>query len=117
MSNDVFVNVNKQVQNALAPVVQVNRVAVANLEKLVEFQLQTLPSYVELGLGQLKAAAEVTEPQALQAFYASQVEVARTLRQKLVADSKALAKLGNDFVAEVSALARESVAKAAPEAA
>ena len=58
------------------PLLKANQRAVANLEKWVGFQMNTLQFYVNLGLARLKVAAEVDNFGSLQAFFAGQMEVA-----------------------------------------
>lgn len=109
MSNDVFNTVIEQTQSYVAPVVKANKLAVTNLEKLVSFQFEAAQSYVDLGIRQLKAAAEVSNPQDLQSFFGSQVEFLNVLRQKLLDDTKAIADLSAGFKAEFDKLAEENV--------
>ena len=107
----------EQGQQFVAPVVKANQQAVANLEKLVNFYQGILPGYVELGLGRLKAAAEVSDVKGLQEFVNGQVETAKVFNDKVVADGKALAELVNGFAGDYQKLAKDSVAELTPKAA
>ena len=109
MANTPFFNVFEQSQDFVAPVVKANQAAVANVEKLVAFQLNALQSYADLGISRLKAAAEVSNPQDLQAFFQGQVEAANVLRQKGLEDAKALAELVAGIQAEFAAKAQDNV--------
>lgn len=102
-------------QTLPAAVVKANRLAVAQLERLVSFQQAALQGYVGLGLNRLKAAAEVAEPKDLQAFYAAQVEVAKTIGQKWADDAGAFAELLADFKVEFVKLVQDSAAEIAPQ--
>lgn len=117
MSNDKLAPVLEQSQALLAPVVKTNKLAVAQLEKLVAFQKNALPSYVDLGLERLKAAATVDSPQSLQDFLTGQVEAVTTLRHKLIDDAKALTELSAGFQAEISELAKENASELSNQAA
>ena len=117
MSNDKLAPVLEQSQALLAPVVKTNKLAVAQLEKLVAFQKNALPSYVDLGLERLKAAATVDSPQSLQDFLTGQVEAVTTLRQKLIDDAKVLTELSAGFQAEISELAKENASELSNQAA
>lgn len=112
-NNDLFKNVALPVALPAA-VVKANKLAVANTEKLVAFQMGVLRAYVDLGLSRLKAASEVSDLKGLQAFYADQVELAKVVSQKLVADSKALTELGAGFKADFDALSKDFAAELAP---
>lgn len=116
MANAPFVNIFEQSQDFVAPVVKANKQAVANLEKLVSFQVNALQSYADLGIERLKAAAEVNNPQDLQAFLKGQVEAANALRQKGQADAKALAELISGFQAEFNAQVQDNVAEVGSKA-
>lgn len=109
MANAPFVNVFEQYQDFVAPVVKTNQQVVANVEKLVSFQIDALQAYVDFGVSRLKAAAEVSNPQDLQAFLKDHVEAANILRQKGQNDGKALAELITGFQSEFNARAQENV--------
>jgi phasin family protein len=109
MANAPFVNVFEQYQDFVAPVVKTNQQVVANVEKLVSFQIDALQAYVDFGVSRLKAAAEVSNPQDLQAFLKDQVEAANVLREKGQNDAKALAELIAEFQAEFNARAQENI--------
>ncbi len=106
---DEFNRIYQQVLGFATSGNQVNRVAVANLEKLTRFQLAALRSYTELGLEQLRAASEVSDLQGLQDFYTRQWEMAGTLNQKLLDDARALADLGAGFKADMDRLTQEGM--------
>ena len=111
-TNPIFV----QPEAVFAPVVKANKIAVANLEKLVGFYQNILPGYVDFSLSQLKAATEVSDVETAQVFYKSQAEAVKTLGDKLTADSKALTDLVTGFVNEYSSFAKESAAEFTPKA-
>ncbi len=102
-------NLFAQTQPLMAPVLKANKLAVANMEKIVTLQMDSLRTYVDLGMGQLKAAVEVNNPEDLRAFVNSQVEVASTIRQRLLNDTKALADLGTNYKTEINKLTEENV--------
>lgn len=111
MDNITFSNVFEQYQSFLNPVVKTNKLTVANLEKLVSFQAAALQSYVDLGLKQLKAAAEVNDPKSLQKFVSDQVEATNVVRQKWLDDVRTLADLSTGFADEFGRLARDNAAE------
>jgi|APFre7841882630_1041343.scaffolds.fasta_scaffold111450_1 phasin family protein len=117
MNNDLFSKVSEPFKAFPAPVAKANKLCVNSLEKLVDLQMTTLRYYVDLGMAQLKEAAEVSSPEAMQAFLNSRVEVLNTLRQKVMDDAKALADLSAGFKTEFDSLAKESTAELTPKAA
>lgn len=109
MANDVMSKMSEQYQNFLAPVVKANKLSAANLETLVNFQMTTLQSYIDMAINRMKAAAEISDPASLQAFLTSQAEAIASLQKKLVEDTKTLGDLTARFKAEFEKLVQESM--------
>ena len=82
----------------LAPAAKANQTAVTHFEKMVDLQMKTFEKYVGIGMDQLKAAAAIDSPKALQEYVSNQVEVANSVRQHVMEDTQALLQLGVDFV-------------------
>lgn len=106
-----------QAEKFMAPAQQFARLSLSNAEKMYALQLEIAQSYVDLGVEQMKALIEVKDPESLQAFVTKQVDVARNVSEKLLADAQAVADLGNSFNNESQKLARESLTAAVSQAA
>lgn len=120
MYEEMFSKPFANAETMLEPMMKANKLAVANVEKLVNFNMTAMQAYVDMGLEQMKSAAEVNSPQTLQAFWSKQIETANVVRQKMMDDAKALADLGNGMKDEFAKLTEDNVkemAKAAPKAA
>lgn len=109
MANEVMNKMSENYQNFLAPVVKANKLSAANLETLVNFQLSALQSYVDMAIGRMKAAADISDPTSLQSFLTSQAEAVASLHRKLMDDSKVLADLTTRFKADFDKLVQESL--------
>ena len=109
MTNDVLANMSSQYQNLMGPALKANKLSAANLEALVNFQMSTLQSYVDMAMARMKAAADISDPASLQAFLTSQAETISSLNQKFMDDSKALGDLMGRFKAEFDKLIKESL--------
>lgn len=109
MDNEQLSDLFKQSQFFLTPLVKTNKLAVANFEKLVAFQMNTLQSYMDFSIDRLKAAAEVDSPERLQEFLTGQFEAVAVLGQKLLDDSKALAELSTELSDEFSQQAEKNI--------
>lgn len=116
MYNELFNNVLSQTPELPATVVKANKLAAANVEKLTAWQIEAVKPYVDLGLGRLKAATEITDPKSLQAFYNDQLEVARIVQEKLLNDSKALGELSANFKADFDQLIQGNAVEPSPKA-
>lgn len=100
---------SKQYQSFLSPVIKANKLSAANLEALVNFQMNALQSYIDLAMSRMKAAADISDVEGLQRFLNSQSEAIGSLQQKFVDDSKALTDLTTRFKAEFDKLVQESL--------
>lgn len=117
MDNQPVSTVLEQYQSFLNPVVKANKLAVANLEKLMSFQVAAWRSYVDLGLDQLRATAEVNDPNSLQSFFSDQVKATDAVRQKWLDDTKAFVDLSTGFANEFGKLAQDNAVELNDQAA
>ncbi len=107
MANEMVVTSLNQAQSFMAPMVKFNKLTVANLEKMMHFQYPALMSYADIGLGQMKVAAEVTSPEDVSAFFKSQM-AATALRHKMLDDVKEFADMAMAFKADFDQLTQEN---------
>lgn len=108
-------------KGVLEPIQKLNQAAVASAEKLTARQIASLTTYSKLGLSQLRAAAEVKDVEGLRTLMSEQKDVLTEFGKRLWADTKAVAEMGAEFVAEAQKLgappALEAPAKAKAKAA
>ncbi len=109
MTHDAKTQTAEQYQNLLAPIIKANKLSAANLETLVNFQMSALQSYVDMAIGRMKAAAEISDPASLQTFMTSQIEAIASLQRKFTDDARILGELTARFKAEFDQLARDSL--------
>lgn len=93
----------------MAPMMKTNKLLVSNMEKLVAFQMSALNTYVDMSMGQMKAAASISSPEDFQGYMKGQVQFFEQLRDKMMGDVKAFADMGNGMKDEFSKLAEENV--------
>ena len=106
MSSD---ELSEHYQSFVQPVVKANKLSAANLEALVNFQMNALQSYIDLAMDRMKAAADISDPDSLQSFLTSQSAAIGSLQQKFMDDSKALSALTSQFKSEFDKLVEESL--------
>lgn len=111
MANEALTKISEQYQNFLNPVVKANKLSAANLEALVNFQMNALQSYIDLAMDRMKTAASINDPASMQTFLTSQAEAIASLHQKFLGDTKALADLIAGFKAEFDKLIRDTLPK------
>lgn len=117
MSEEMITGLGDQALKLISPVKEFNKLAVAKAEKLAYLQLASLQSYSELGIAQLKAALEVSDPDSLQVYVSKQSEFLKTLAEKLAEDTRAVAELSKEFSEEAQQIAKDSIATISSKAA
>lgn len=98
-------------------VVKANRLFVENMEQVLVFQMSALQSYLNMGLNQLKAAAEISDAKSLQDFCKRQTEIAKVVQEKLMSDAKAMMNMATHFKAEFDDLTQATLGEILPKAA
>ncbi len=114
---DLFSKALETPQVLSEPLVKANQLFVKNLEKMLVLQMNSLKSYLDIGLNQLKAAAEITDVNSLQDFCKRQAEIAQTVQQKLLSDAKAMTDMSARFKTEMDHLAKATLEDVLPKAA
>jgi len=114
MQDNIINAFSEQAKTMYAPLTKFNELMVQNMEKMTEFQLNTIKSYAELSIDQMKKAVEVKDVESLRTFSTSQVEVASNVNKKIMEDAKTLSDMATDFKDKMEAIWKDStVAKAA----
>ena len=75
----------EQAKTMYAPMSKFNSLFVENMEKLTEYQINAVKSYAEMGLSQMKSAADVQDLESMRTFASSQAEVASGMNKKIMA--------------------------------
>jgi phasin family protein len=85
------------------------------MEKMTEFQLNTIKSYAEIGLGQMKNAANIQDAEGMRQFTAAQAEATSIVNKKILEDAKVMSDMAADFrnkIEDVMAQTRQTAEKA-----
>jgi hypothetical protein len=100
-------------ENVFKPIKAVNELALKNAEKLAQIQVKAVRKNLEVALASARDALDVKSPEEAQAYFQRQAEVAREVMEAVIIDSKAIAKLGEDAVAEMAKIYEPKAAKKA----
>lgn len=93
----------------MKPMQQANKMAVEQLEKVVDLQMTTWQKYVDISMQQMKAAAEIKNIKDWQDFVNQQMEMAGTMRQQWMEDNKAFTEMGLKAKEEMTELVQNNV--------
>ncbi|HMR03107.1 MAG TPA: phasin family protein, partial [Candidatus Competibacter phosphatis] len=58
---DLFSKALETPQSLPEPLVKVNKLMVENIEKMMLFQMNALKAYLDIGINQMRAAAEIND--------------------------------------------------------
>jgi phasin family protein len=90
-------------------VLKANRLFIENVEKMLIFQMNSLKTYFDIGINQLRAAAEITDLKSLQDFCKRQAEIAQTVQCKLLNDARIMANMAARFKTEMDSLTQATL--------
>ncbi|HRD50206.1 MAG: phasin family protein [Candidatus Competibacter sp.] len=99
------------------PLIKVNRLFIGNMENILIFQMNALKSYLDIGINQLRAAAEITDLESLQDFCKRQAEIAQTMQRKLMNDARIMSDMVARFKTEMDNLTQATLEDVLPKAA
>lgn len=116
-----ILTMNVQTEKYFEPVKEINALALENIEKLLDIQLNSINDTARLGVEQLKAAADVKDADGLKKYLTDQAEIVKSLGERFVKDTQAALEIGasyNDKVQQIvtGTLKPDTVQKAAPAA-
>jgi phasin family protein len=96
---------------------QLNQLAVANLERVVNLQLASLQAQTDLLFANFKAGLEVKDAEGLRAYVRRQSDMAKVISEKLVKDAHQLTEVGAQFTAEAVRVVQNGMDATTPKAA
>ncbi len=107
MSENVVKSLSENTQNFLAPIHNINQVAVNNLSKVTEIQLSSAKYFADLGINQMKQAASVNDLDSARDFAARSLALMGEINKRIMEDGQVLANLGNEFNADIGSILGE----------
>ena len=109
MYPNIFPMFIDQSKSFMPPVQKLKDLAIANVEKLVAFQVESVRSYADLGVAQWKEASKVNDPESFMDYLAKKSEHMFRVGDQAMADANKACQLGVDFVSDSQKMAQESV--------
>ncbi len=114
MSDNIFNSITTGTQKLISPINGLNKTALDNLAKVAELQFSMAKYLADVGITQLKAAAEINNLESARLFATQSLDVAGQVNKRLLDESQKFFSLGADFKNGVGNLflqATESAAK------
>lgn len=109
MNTQIMDSFKDQSEKLLAPSQALSKLMVGKLEQLISLQLASMGEYTELNIGQLKAAAEISNPEDLKEYIEKQRDYMKTVSEKMAGDAQAMVALVREFAQEAQQISLGSV--------
>lgn len=100
---------NAQVEKYMAPVQELNALAVENVEKILNLQLKRLEETTKLGIEQMKAVASIKDVEGFQGFMSRYAESLRQIGERTAEDVRAVYELGNSYTTQAQRIFKDAV--------
>ena len=104
-------------EDVIAPVVEINKIALGYTEKLVELNLAVMRRQADVALASWRAVLSVKDAAGAKEYLTAQVEAARGVVQGYVTDAKAVSQMNQEVAEDVRKVVTEGIEKASKQAA
>ena len=88
-------------QKMFEPWTKLNQAVVKSAEMMTEFSLNTIKSYSEMGLENMRQVAGIDSPESAKDFSDKQAEMLNVMSQKMLADAQRMTELGTTMHDEI----------------
>ncbi len=113
MQDNILNAFAEQAKSFNTPFTKLNSLFIENIEKMTELQFKALKTYTDLGINQLKKAAEIKDADSVRAYTTAQAEAATVLNKKVMEDAKVFSDLAVEFKNQVETIMEEARTTAA----
>ena len=100
---------NVQVEKYMAPVQELNALAVENVEKVLTLHLKRMEETTKFGIEQIKAAASIKDAQSFQSYFSSYAETLRQLGERTAEDVRTVYELGNTYSTQAQRIFKDAL--------
>ncbi|GAA0620265.1 phasin family protein [Halomonas beimenensis] len=108
MQDKMFDAFNDQTRQFFEPMRKLNSLMLQNLERMTEYQMESLKRYSQMGTERLRDATEIQDAEDLRDFGTRQAEMMNELSRQMLEDARALGEMSLEFKAELEKLYAES---------
>ena len=104
-------------EDVVAPVVEINQIALSYTQKLVELNLAVMRKQADVALAGWRAALAVKDAAGAKDYLTAQVEVARSMAEGYATDAKAVSEMNQEVADDVRNVVTANIEKASKQAA
>ncbi len=109
MNTKILATLTEQGKTFMLPMQTLTQLAVANVEKLLLMQMNSLQSYSDLGLSQWQAASQISSLGSLQTYMVEQSEILMSFGEQMAEDVKEVSQLGTEYSVQVHKTVQQGV--------
>jgi phasin family protein len=99
---------NEEFEKYIAPIRELNTLAIANIEKLMGLQLKFIEDTTKASMETLKSAATINDAEGLKEYVSTQVSTTKQLADRAIEDSRSVVEISNNYASEVQKVVKES---------
>jgi len=100
---------NEQFEKYFAPVRELNALAIANLEKLVDLQVKYIEDSAKATVEQLKTVAAINDAEGFKDYINTQVAVSRKFTERAIEDGRTVAEMSTSYATEVQKVVKDAL--------
>lgn len=100
---------NEYIEKYYAPVRELNNLAIANIEKLMDLQLKFIEDSAKAGVESMKTAAAINDADGLKEYFNNQVAASKQLTERALEDGRTVAEMGNEYVKEAQKVVKDTL--------
>ncbi len=104
------IDLTKQADEVLAVVKEANKLTLANVERLVDLNIESVRKYADVVLGSWKDALAISDLESGQEYIAKQGKVAQEVVKNLADDAKVVAEIGQEYATDMQKVVATNVA-------
>ncbi|EPC00946.1 hypothetical protein L861_15420 [Litchfieldella anticariensis FP35 = DSM 16096] len=104
MQDKMFDAFTEQTRNFFEPMRKLNGLMLDNMEKMTQYQLESMKRYSQLGTERVRDASEIKDAEDLRDFGTRQAAIMNELSKQMLEDARAMTELSMQFKSEMDKL-------------
>lgn len=109
MHQEMIEKYTAQFHSVMAPMQQMRKLYMDNLEKFVNIQLNNMNDYTAICMNQLRTVSEISEQKDLDDFIIKQGDTYMQISERVLADTRAYTNLHHAFTEEAKEITEQQI--------
>ncbi|MDN6321553.1 MAG: phasin family protein [Halomonas sp.] len=108
MQDNMMDAFNAQTKQMFEPMRKINSLMLNNMEKMTQYQLESMQRYSQMGTDRIRSATEVQDAESLRDFGTKQAEMMNDLSQQMQEDARVMSEMSLQFKSEMEKMFSEA---------